>query len=114
MPKILVIEDDEPVRDILRTFLEEKGFDTVVAPSGEEGLNALRVERPDLILTDLVMPGISGLDVLKQATASAPAVPVIVMTAFGTVQNAVEAMRMGAFDYITKPFNLDELMIVVE
>lgn len=114
MYKILVIEDDETVRDVLRSFLNKKGFEVTIAQKGEAGLEELRVERFDIILTDLVMPGISGMDVLKEVTGSGVDVPVIVMTAFGTVENAVEAMKSGAFDYITKPFNLEELRIVLE
>src|SRR5512141_1559525 len=99
MQKVLVIEDDDTVRDVLRAFLAEKGFEATLAPSGEAGIDMLRTEKFELILTDLVMPGKSGMDVLKEAAASPPSIPVIVMTAFGTVQTAVEAMRHGAFDY---------------
>ncbi|MCK9418183.1 MAG: sigma-54 dependent transcriptional regulator [Nitrospirae bacterium] len=114
MKRVLVIEDDETVRDVLRSFLGQKGFEVTLAHNGESGLDLLRTDKFDLIFTDLVMPGISGMEVLKEVIAAKIAVPVIVMTAFGTVQTAVEAMRIGAFDYITKPFNLDELMIVLE
>jgi nitrogen regulation protein NR(I) len=112
--KVLVIEDDETVRDVLRSFLGGKGFEVTLAENGEAGLEQIRIEKFDLILTDLVMPGITGMDVLKEVFTRHISVPVVVMTAFGTVQTAVEAMRIGAFDYITKPFNLDELMIVIE
>ena len=114
MKRILVIEDDETVREVLRSFLGQKGFEVTLAQNGESGLDLLRAEKFDLVFTDLVMPGISGMEVLKEVVASKIAVPVVVMTAFGTVQTAVEAMRIGAFDYITKPFNLDELMIVLD
>jgi nitrogen regulation protein NR(I) len=112
--KVLVIEDDETVRDVLRSFLGGKGFEVVLAVNGEAGLDQIRTDRFDLILTDLVMPGITGMDVLKEVFTRHINVPVVVMTAFGTVQTAVEAMRIGAFDYLTKPFNLDELMMVIE
>jgi nitrogen regulation protein NR(I) len=114
MKRILVIEDDETVRDVLRSFLGQKGFEVMLAQNGESGLDLLHAEKFDLIFTDLMMPGISGMEVLKAVVESRISVPVIVMTAFGTVQTAVEAMRMGAFDYITKPFNLDELMIILD
>ncbi len=114
MEKILVIEDDETVRDVLRSFLWEKGYEVTIAHNGETGLDMVRAEKFDMILTDLVMPGITGMDILKEVGAAKISIPVIVMTAFGTVQTAVEAMRHGAFDYITKPFNLDELMIVLD
>jgi nitrogen regulation protein NR(I) len=112
--RILVIEDDETVRDVLRTFLKDKGFDVTIAVSGEAGLEVLRSEKFDLIITDLIMPGISGMDVLKEVIATKATTPVLVMTAFASVQTAVEAIRIGAFDYLTKPFNLEELMIVLD
>lgn len=112
--RLLVIEDDETVRDVLQSFLSDKGFEVTIVQKGETGLDRMRTGKFDLILTDLVMPGISGMDVLKQVIDSKSNVPVIVMTAFGTVQTAVEAMKIGAFDYITKPFNLEELLIVLE
>jgi nitrogen regulation protein NR(I) len=114
MKRILVIEDDETVRDVLRSFLTQKGYEITLAHNGEAGLNQLRSDKFDLLFTDLVMPGISGMDVLKEVIAAKIAIPVVVMTAFGSVQTAVEAMRIGAFDYITKPFSLDELMIVID
>ena len=110
MKRVLVIEDDETVREVLRSFLGQKGFEVTLAQNGESGLDLLRAEKFDLIFTDLVMPGISGMEVLKEVVASKIAVPVVVMTAFGTVQTAVEAMRIGAFDYITKPFSPKELL----
>ena len=112
--RVLVIEDDETVQDVLSTFLKQKRFEVTIARSGEKGLDMLRAGTYDLILTDLVMPGITGMDVLKEVIDAKTNIPVIVMTAFGSVQTAVEAMRIGAFDYLTKPFNLDELMIVLE
>jgi nitrogen regulation protein NR(I) len=112
--RILVVEDDEPIQNLLHTFLSGKGFEVTLAQNGRAALDLLGAENFDLILTDLVMPGKGGMDVLKSATASQPDIPVIVMTGFGTVQTAVEAMKIGAFDYLTKPFNLDELMIVLD
>jgi nitrogen regulation protein NR(I) len=113
MQKILVIEDDPSIRDVLWSFLGEKGFEVTLAKNGDQGLEIVRSEKFDLVLTDLVMPGISGMDVLKEIMASKINVPVIVLTAFGSVQTAVEAMRIGAFDYITKPYNFEELLIVI-
>jgi nitrogen regulation protein NR(I) len=112
--RILVVEDDESIQNVLHAFLSGKGFEVTLAQNGGAALEQLRAENFDLILTDLVMPGRGGMDVLKAATASQPDIPVIVMTGFATVQTAVEAMKMGAYDYLTKPFNLDELMIVLD
>jgi nitrogen regulation protein NR(I) len=113
MNKVLVIDDDEVIRDVLQSFLLKKGFEPAIAAAGAAGMDSLRSDRYDLIITDLVMPGVNGMEVLREAMDKSSA-PVIVMTAFGTVQTAVEAMRIGAFDYVTKPFNLDELGVVIE
>lgn len=113
MHRVLVIDDDATVRDVLHSFLKSNGFDVVLAHDGQAGLEIIREEKFDIVLTDLVMPGISGMDVLRGIIALKTNTPVIVITAFGTVETAVEAMKMGAFDYITKPFVLDELMIVL-
>ncbi|MFA5073251.1 MAG: sigma-54 dependent transcriptional regulator [Nitrospirota bacterium] len=113
MQRVLVIDDDETVRDVLQSFLSGKGFEVTLAPDGQTGIDLVRENSFDLILTDLVMPGIGGIDILKQLSESNIKIPVLVITAFATVQNAVEAMKLGAFDYVTKPFNLDEIMIVI-
>lgn len=113
MPRILVIDDDEVVRDVLNTYLTGSGFEVVMACNGREGLDAAKEENFDLIVTDIMMPHISGIEVLKELAMINNTTPVIVITAYGTVQNAVEAMKLGAFDYITKPFNLEEFGIVI-
>ncbi len=114
MYRILVIDDEESIRELLSDFLPEKGTDVVTASSGERGLSLLKEEKFDLFLLDLMMPGISGLDVLREAAAENIEVPSIVITAHATVQTAVEAMKLGAFDYITKPFNLEELYLSIK
>jgi DNA-binding NtrC family response regulator len=106
MEKILVIEDDESVRAVLRPFLRETGFEVTTAESGVAGIDILRAEKFDLILTDLKLPGgIDGMGVLREVTANKINIPVIVLTGYATVKTAVEAMKNGAFDYITDPFN---------
>lgn len=114
MQRVLVIDDDETVRDVLSSFLQEKGFEVLTSERGESGLEMLLSERFDLALVDLVMPGIGGMDILKELSLRKMKLPVIIITAYGTIQNAVEAMKLGAFDYVTKPFNLDEIMLVIE
>ncbi len=110
---ILIVDDEERIRRILETTLTEKGYGVVTAADGEEAIR--RLEEPvDLVLTDLKMPRGDGMSVLEHARSREPAIPVIVMTAFGTVESAVAAMKQGATDYITKPFNLDEVEILVE
>ncbi len=113
MPRILVIDDDDIVRDVINTYLSNAGFEVHLACNGKEGLDIAKIENFDLIITDLVMPQISGIEVLKELSLMNNPTPVIVITAYGTVQNAVEAMKLGALDYITKPFNLEELGIVI-
>ncbi len=113
MHRILVIDDDEVVRDVLKTFLKEVGFSVAVTGAGRSGIDMLKEENFDIVLTDLVMPEMNGIDVLKEIKAVKADLPVVVMTAFGTIQTAVEAMRLGAFDYVTKPFVMEELMIVI-
>ncbi|GBD96508.1 MAG TPA: sigma-54-dependent Fis family transcriptional regulator [Nitrospirae bacterium] len=114
MHRILVIDDEESIRELLADFLESKGLDVVSASDGESGLNLLKGEKFDLFLLDLMMPGMSGLDVLRETANENINMPSIVITAYASVQTAVEAMKLGAFDYITKPFNLEELYISVK
>lgn len=113
MSRILIIDDDESIRDLLGTFFKEQGFDVVTAADGKAGLDVLRQERFDLFLVDLIMPVMGGLDLLRDVSNLRIDTPSIVITAFATVNTAVEAIKLGAFDYITKPFSLDELLIVI-
>jgi DNA-binding NtrC family response regulator len=114
MQRILVIDDEESIRDLLKDFLESRGYEVTTTGDGESGLSMLKEERFDLYLLDLMMPGISGLDVLKVAREEKISVPSIVITAFASVQTAVEAMQLGAFDYITKPFDLKAVDIAIK
>ena len=114
MPNVLVIDDDETVREVLKIFLQAKGFEVTTAQDGQTGLDRFREEKFDAVLSDLVMPGVNGIEVLKGIIEQNTNTPVIMITAYGSVQTAVEAMKMGAFDYITKPFVLDELHIILE
>jgi DNA-binding NtrC family response regulator len=114
MPAILIIEDEARMRRLLELDLAEAGFQTLSAPDAESALDMLRKERVDLVLTDLKLPGMTGLEFLQAAGRSHAALPVIVMTAYGTVETAVEAMKAGAADYVLKPFSLAEIRMVVE
>ena len=109
--KILVVEDEAKLRRVIELQLTSSGFDVELAASAEEGLRM--AERADLILTDLRLPGMDGIALLDAIRAQNGLVPVIVMTAFGTVENAVEAMKLGAADFLLKPFSLDHLLTVV-
>jgi len=106
MTKVLVVDDERKMRRVLQIELERMGIDSVAAESGEEALARFQSEKIDLVLTDLKMPGMSGLELLARVRELDADVPVIVLTAYGTVQTAVEAMKLGAFDYVLKPFDL--------
>ncbi len=112
-PKILVIDDDASLRRVLEYNLQEAGYAVAVASSGEEGLSLFDEVSPALVITDMKMPGMDGMQVLKAVKERSPETLVIMITAFGTVDIAVEAMKAGAYDYITKPFNRDELRLTV-
>ena len=112
-PKILVVDDDRAFRIATRTVLEDNGYEVACASSGQEGLLLLEKEPFDLLLTDLVMEQMTGLVLLAQVHARHPALPVIMVTGFGSIQSAVEAMRLGAADYVTKPHNSEELLIKI-
>ncbi|MBI5016194.1 MAG: sigma-54-dependent Fis family transcriptional regulator [Deltaproteobacteria bacterium] len=113
MSRILVVDDDASLRRIVEYNLAEEGHAVATAGSGEEALSALEKARFDLVVTDIKMPGMDGMDLLRKVKESAPETQVIVITAFGTIEMAVEAMKAGAFEYITKPFNRDELKLTV-
>ena len=113
MRKILVIDDDISFRRVLEYNLQEEGYEVLTAAAGDEGLRLFDEHGPDLVITDMKMPGMDGLQVLKEIRELSPETLVIIITAFGAVDAAVEAMKLGAYDYITKPFNRDELKLVV-
>ena len=111
--RILVVDDDESLRWVTQAQLQQSGYEVNAAANGNEGLASIQHAPPDLVITDLKMPGMSGLEFLKKIRADYPEILVIVVTAFGTVETAVEAMKAGAYDYITKPVNMDELRLIV-
>jgi two-component system NtrC family response regulator len=111
--KILIVDDDASIRKVLGFILEESGYAVRAAASGAEALETFAEEPPDLVLTDIKMPGMDGIRLLKELRKLDEAVPVVMLTAFGTVETAVEAMKLGAADYLTKPISRDELTLVV-
>ncbi|MDR1863110.1 MAG: sigma-54 dependent transcriptional regulator [Treponema sp.] len=112
--KLLVVDDEKNIREGLAAALEMEGYEVETAADGSEGWKAFQAGDVDLVITDLRMPGISGEDLLKKIEAQAPGIPVIVLTGHGTVENAVEAMRNGAWDFLTKPVNLDHLSQLIK
>jgi DNA-binding NtrC family response regulator len=113
-PSILLIDDDDSLRRVMEFSLIEAGYQVETAKNGEEGLLLFEKHTFDAVITDITMPGISGLGVLSKIRSHDAALPVIVITAYGTIESAVEAMKQGASDYITKPFNRDELRLTLE
>jgi len=114
MPNTILVVDDEPAhRDSLRRIFERAGHHVLVAEDGEQALKTLRTERVHVVLTDLVMPRMDGMTLLKATQTVQPESDVVVMTAYGTVENAVEAMRAGAYDFITKPVKRAEVLACV-
>ncbi len=115
---ILVVDDESSPRELLRTALSEEGFQIKTAKSGEEAcqyIDKKNIDKKkfDLVLTDLKMPGLSGIHLLKKIKERSPETLVILITGFASLRSAIEAIREGAYDYLTKPFQLDELYIVV-
>ena len=111
---ILVADDDPDIRDILKDTLNSLGARVVTAANGQECLDRAETDAPDLILLDIEMPIKNGLEVLKELRQSGSEMSVIMITAYGTIERAVQAMKQGAYDFITKPFELDHVAVVVE
>ncbi len=111
--KVLVIDDDPEMCGLLSDVLKGEGFSVHAIDESLEASKVLKKEEFDVIVTDLRMKGLKGLDLLEEAKKVAPLTPVIIITAFGTIESAIKAMKMGAYDYITKPFKMDELVLTV-
>ncbi len=111
--QILIVDDEANLRRVLAAQLGREGYEVHTAEDGEKGLALLREHHIDLVITDLRMPKVDGMEVLRQALLIDPELPVVILTAHGTVDNAVEALKTGAFDYITKPFDQTEVKSVV-
>ena len=114
MSKILVVDDESLMREFISESLISHGYDVDCAESGMQAFEFMNGEVYDVILTDYKMPKVTGMDVLKRTRDKMPDTKVIIMTAYGTVENAVEAMKLGAFDYIAKPFGVDEVLILIK
>jgi two-component system response regulator PilR (NtrC family) len=111
--RVLVVDDEQSMRDLLAIMLRQAGYDVAVADGGEAAIESLKGESFDLVVTDLRMRKVDGMAVLKAAKEHSPRTVVLVVTAFASTETAVEAMKLGAYDYITKPFKLDELKLTV-
>jgi DNA-binding NtrC family response regulator len=111
---ILIIDDEAAQRDVLTGYLKKKGYKILSASSGKEGIDITKNHPVDIILSDYKMPDLNGIDVLEQVKKINPEISFVIVTAYGTVENAVKTMRLGAFDYISKPVDLDELDLMIE
>ncbi|HKV73763.1 MAG TPA: sigma-54 dependent transcriptional regulator [Gemmatimonadales bacterium] len=113
-PTVLVVDDERNLAKAIKAFLEASGYEAEVASSAEQAVELLDRLRPDVVFTDLRLPGMSGIDLLKRVREFDAATPVVVMTAFGTIEGAVEAVKLGAFDYLKKPVDLEELKLLAD
>ena len=111
--KILLIDDDPGIRDTLRRVLAEEGCEVIMESRGDNGLARASEEPFNVVITDLKMPGLGGLELVRQLHAAQPRLPIILVTAFGTTQTAIEATKLGAYDYLLKPFNIPQLLELV-
>ncbi len=113
-PRILVVDDEKFIRDILADFLSMEGYQVRTAEDGVSAVNELQREHFDLVLSDLKMPRMGGLDLLRAIAAEYPSTLTVIMTGFGTVETAIDAMKRGAYDYILKPFKVEEIVHIVQ
>jgi DNA-binding NtrC family response regulator len=111
---ILIVDDDDAMRDYLRDELEREGFRVVGAANGRAGLERVKQGGIDLVVSDVKMPDLDGLDLLREIRAVEPSPYVITITAFGSIDTAIRAVKLGAYDYVTKPFELDQLLVTIE
>src|SRR3954468_6493120 len=114
MATILIIDDNDTIREGLAITVKKLGHDPVTAANGAAGVTAFKQRRADFVITDLKMEGQTGVDVLKAITAIDPDVPIMIITGFGSVETAVEAMKLGAFDFLTKPIQSEVVRLKVE
>jgi two-component system response regulator AtoC len=112
--RLLVVEDDAEMRSLLEDEMREAGFEILTVPNAEAALDCLPLARPDVVVTDLVMPGMKGDELLARIRSRTPEIPVVIITAFGSVESAVAAVKAGAYHYVVKPFPMEQLLLTVE
>lgn len=111
--KILLVDDEKNILKVMSASLKKEGYEVETSRSGEEAVGKIGTDRYNLVITDYKLPGLNGLDLLQEIKGKYPDMPVIILTAYGTIEKAVEAMKKGASNYLTKPLNLEELTLVV-
>lgn len=112
-PRILAVDDEESIREFLEIMLKKEGYDVTTAADGQQAIDILKKKSFDMVISDMQMPNVTGMELLKHVKDNYPDLVFMIITAFGTTESAVEAMKLGAYDYITKPFKIDEVRIVI-
>ncbi|MCP4354548.1 MAG: sigma-54-dependent Fis family transcriptional regulator [Proteobacteria bacterium] len=112
-PTILIVDDEPSIRESLKGILSDEGFEVLTAPNGYEGLKVIEAEMPDLVLLDIWMPGIDGLETLKEIKKDNPFLPVVMITGHGTIETAVDSTKQGAYDFIEKPLSIDKVIVTI-
>src|SRR5256712_6208460 len=113
MDRVLIVDDEKGMRDFLSIMLKKEGYAVVVSESADKASELVGKGEFDLVISDIAMPGKSGIDILKQSKAANPETPVIMITAYASAESAIEALKLGAYDYIIKPFDVEEMKTVV-
>ena len=113
-PSLLVVDDEQIMRDVITKLFESEGYCVAAVKSGEDGLETIREKSFDVVLLDLMMPGIGGLATLEEMLGIDPELVVVMITAYASIENAVTATKLGAFDFVTKPFKNEEMLLVVK
>ena len=114
MSRILVVDDEKSMREFLDIALSQEGYQIITAENGYKAIDILQDQPPDLVITDMKMSGKTGMDVLAEAKEVSSFLPVVMITAYSSTNDAVETMKLGAVDYIIKPFNLEELKLIAK
>ena len=113
MKKVLVIDDEEIIRNKLKKLIEKEGFETLTAADGKEGLEIFHKEQPGLVITDITMPEVDGMEVLHTVKRTDPNCEVVLITGYGDFETSIKALREGVLDYLKKPIDLDQLLIAL-
>ena len=111
---VLIVDDERTLGRAIKAFLDASGYEAELVQSAEQALELLERLRPDVVFTDVQLPGLNGIELLRRIREFDPAIAVVVMTAFGTIEGAVEAVKLGAFDYVKKPLDLEELKLLAD
>jgi len=114
MKKILIIDDEQEIRKLLGDSLKRRGFEVEIAFDGQEGLEKVKLTNPDLVLCDISMPGLSGVEVLKKIKQFNQDIIVIMLTGYGTMESAIKCLKLGAYGHIAKPIELEKLLVLLK